>query len=207
MFLPPAVDLTSVLTPEIMAPILANPEVQQRLMPYLPSGESLPQSSEELNNTLSSPQFQQVCSLPDPPTPPVCGPCGFPCFSDPDSDAACEMSGQAVCGYSSSCCFVLHYLVGYFPPLCRLWACSAALWRPGSWGLWWTSLVCLQRLSTRRTKEVCVLPASSTNTAIVYFTARTFNPTLMFSLEAVVHCSANFISGGIHQSLLTKNWT
>lgn len=56
----PAVDLASVLTPEIMAPILANPEVQQRLMPYLPSGESLPQSSEELQNTLSSPQFQQV---------------------------------------------------------------------------------------------------------------------------------------------------
>lgn len=53
-------DLTSVLTPDVMAPILANPEVQQRLMPYLPSGESLPQSSEELSNTLSSPQFQQV---------------------------------------------------------------------------------------------------------------------------------------------------
>lgn len=56
----PAVDLASVLTPEIMAPILANTEVQQRLMPYLPSGESLPQSTEELHNTLSSPQFQQV---------------------------------------------------------------------------------------------------------------------------------------------------
>lgn len=53
-------DLTSVLTPDIMAPILANPEVQQRLMPYLPTGESLPQSTEELQNTLSSPQFQQV---------------------------------------------------------------------------------------------------------------------------------------------------
>uniref|UniRef100_A0A672YQB8 Proteasomal ubiquitin receptor ADRM1-like n=1 Tax=Sphaeramia orbicularis TaxID=375764 RepID=A0A672YQB8_9TELE len=57
------VDLASVLTPEIMAPILANPEVQQRLMPYLPSGESLPQSTEELNNTLSSPQFQQAMSM------------------------------------------------------------------------------------------------------------------------------------------------
>ncbi|KAI3357483.1 hypothetical protein L3Q82_015891 [Scortum barcoo] len=57
------VDLASVLTPEIMAPILANPEVQQRLMPYLPSGESLPQSSEELHNTLSSPQFQQAMSM------------------------------------------------------------------------------------------------------------------------------------------------
>ncbi|TWW57083.1 proteasomal ubiquitin receptor ADRM1 isoform X2 [Takifugu flavidus] len=57
------VDLTSVLTPDVMAPILANPEVQQRLMPYLPSGESLPQSSEELSNTLSSPQFQQAMSM------------------------------------------------------------------------------------------------------------------------------------------------
>ncbi|XP_033988714.1 proteasomal ubiquitin receptor ADRM1-like [Trematomus bernacchii] len=54
------VDLSSVLTPEVMAPILSHPEVQQRLSPFLPSGESLPQSSEELNNTLSSPQFQQV---------------------------------------------------------------------------------------------------------------------------------------------------
>ena len=43
-----------------MAPILANTEVQQRLTPYLPSGESLPQSSEELHHTISSPQFQQV---------------------------------------------------------------------------------------------------------------------------------------------------
>uniref|UniRef100_A0A8C2WXX7 ADRM1 26S proteasome ubiquitin receptor n=1 Tax=Cyclopterus lumpus TaxID=8103 RepID=A0A8C2WXX7_CYCLU len=57
------VDLASVLTPEIMAPILVNPEVQQRLTPYLPSGESLPQSTEELHNTLSSPQFQQAMSM------------------------------------------------------------------------------------------------------------------------------------------------
>lgn len=53
-------DLASVLTPEVMAPILADPEVQRRLTPYLPSGESLLQSTEELHNTLSSPQFQQV---------------------------------------------------------------------------------------------------------------------------------------------------
>uniref|UniRef100_A0A1A8P541 Adhesion regulating molecule 1 n=1 Tax=Nothobranchius pienaari TaxID=704102 RepID=A0A1A8P541_9TELE len=57
------VDLASVLTPEVMAPILANPEVQQRLMPFLPSGESLPQSSDELHNTLGSPQFQQAMSM------------------------------------------------------------------------------------------------------------------------------------------------
>lgn len=39
----------------------------------------------------------------------------------------------------------------------RRWACSAALWRPGSSGLWWTSLVCLRRPSTPPTKEVSVL--------------------------------------------------
>ncbi|XP_037539849.1 proteasomal ubiquitin receptor ADRM1 [Nematolebias whitei] len=57
------VDLAGVLTPEVMAPILTHPEVQRRLMPFLPSGESLPQSSEELHNTLSSPQFQQAMSM------------------------------------------------------------------------------------------------------------------------------------------------
>ncbi|NP_001081367.1 proteasomal ubiquitin receptor ADRM1-A [Xenopus laevis] len=57
------VDLASVLTPEIMAPILANAEVQERLTPYLPSGESLPQTADEIQNTLTSPQFQQALSM------------------------------------------------------------------------------------------------------------------------------------------------
>uniref|UniRef100_UPI00398E4104 proteasomal ubiquitin receptor ADRM1 isoform X2 n=1 Tax=Pristiophorus japonicus TaxID=55135 RepID=UPI00398E4104 len=57
------VDLASVLTPEIMAPILANAEVQERLLPYLPTGESLPQPAEEIQNTLTSPQFQQAMSM------------------------------------------------------------------------------------------------------------------------------------------------
>lgn len=55
-----SVDLASVCTPEMMAPILTNAEVQQRLLPFLPSGESLPQSAEEIQNTINSPQFQQV---------------------------------------------------------------------------------------------------------------------------------------------------
>ncbi|XP_029011455.1 proteasomal ubiquitin receptor ADRM1-like isoform X2 [Betta splendens] len=58
-----AVDLASVCTPEMMAPILTNAEVQQRLLPFLPSGESLPQSVEEIQSTLSSPQFQQSMSM------------------------------------------------------------------------------------------------------------------------------------------------
>uniref|UniRef100_A0A4W3IYX4 ADRM1 26S proteasome ubiquitin receptor n=1 Tax=Callorhinchus milii TaxID=7868 RepID=A0A4W3IYX4_CALMI len=58
-----AVDLASVLTPEVMAPILANAEVQERLVPFLPSGESLPRPAEEIQNTLTSPQFQQAMSM------------------------------------------------------------------------------------------------------------------------------------------------
>ncbi|XP_025089736.1 proteasomal ubiquitin receptor ADRM1-like isoform X2 [Pomacea canaliculata] len=54
------VDLAKALNPEAMLPILANPEVQQRLIPYLPEGESLPKTEEELRNTVSSPQFQQA---------------------------------------------------------------------------------------------------------------------------------------------------
>nr|XP_008518423.1 PREDICTED: oxysterol-binding protein-related protein 2 isoform X2 [Equus przewalskii] len=60
---PSSVDLASVLTPEIMAPILANADVQERLLPYLPSGESLPQTAEEIQNTLTSPQFQQALGM------------------------------------------------------------------------------------------------------------------------------------------------
>uniref|UniRef100_A0A7M4EDB5 ADRM1 26S proteasome ubiquitin receptor n=1 Tax=Crocodylus porosus TaxID=8502 RepID=A0A7M4EDB5_CROPO len=60
---PVPIDLATVLTPEIMAPILANAEVQERLLPYLPSGESLPQTAEEIQNTLTSPQFQQALSM------------------------------------------------------------------------------------------------------------------------------------------------
>uniref|UniRef100_A0A4W5KRA7 ADRM1 26S proteasome ubiquitin receptor n=1 Tax=Hucho hucho TaxID=62062 RepID=A0A4W5KRA7_9TELE len=49
------VNLASVVTPEIMAPILANAEVQERLLPFLLSGEALPQSTDELHNTLTFP--------------------------------------------------------------------------------------------------------------------------------------------------------
>ncbi|CAN9515276.1 unnamed protein product [Ophioblennius macclurei] len=59
-----AVDLTSVCTPEMMAPILSNTEVQQRLLPFLPSGESLPpHGAQEIHDTLNSPQFQQSMSM------------------------------------------------------------------------------------------------------------------------------------------------
>ena len=55
-----AVDLSRALTPEAMIPILANADVQARLLPFLPEGEALPKTEEELRNTVQSPQFQQV---------------------------------------------------------------------------------------------------------------------------------------------------
>ncbi|KAJ8321652.1 hypothetical protein KUTeg_000123 [Tegillarca granosa] len=54
-----SVDLVQALNPESMIPILANPEVQERLIKFLPEGESLPKTEAELRNTVSSPQFQQ----------------------------------------------------------------------------------------------------------------------------------------------------
>lgn len=54
------IDLTQALNPESMIPILANSEVQERLVKFLPDGESLPKTEQELRNTVQSPQFQQV---------------------------------------------------------------------------------------------------------------------------------------------------
>lgn len=53
-------DLVSALNPESMIPILANKDVQERLIKFLPEGESLPKTEAELRNTVQSPQFQQV---------------------------------------------------------------------------------------------------------------------------------------------------
>ena len=54
------VDLVNALNPESMIPILANKDVQERLLKFLPEGESLPKTEGELRNTVQSPQFQQV---------------------------------------------------------------------------------------------------------------------------------------------------
>ena len=56
-----AVDLNLVITPESLAPSLSNPEIRNRLIPFLPSGEDLPQDESQLLETLQSPHFQQVC--------------------------------------------------------------------------------------------------------------------------------------------------
>lgn len=59
----PAVDMAQVLSSEAMAPILANPELQQRLLPHLPEGEILPRDREQLRTTLQNPQFQQAVNM------------------------------------------------------------------------------------------------------------------------------------------------
>ncbi|CAH1776077.1 unnamed protein product [Owenia fusiformis] len=57
------VDLGASLNPDTMIPILANPEVQERLVPFLPEGESLPKTEGELKATVKSPQFQQALGV------------------------------------------------------------------------------------------------------------------------------------------------
>ena len=57
-----AIDLSTAVTAEAMLPILANADVQNKLLPHLPEGETLPRTVAELRNTVSTPQFQQVSS-------------------------------------------------------------------------------------------------------------------------------------------------
>ncbi|ELT94344.1 hypothetical protein CAPTEDRAFT_18438 [Capitella teleta] len=54
------IDLATAVTPEAMLPILANKDVQERLLPFLPEGEQLPKTEAELRSTVASPQFQQA---------------------------------------------------------------------------------------------------------------------------------------------------
>lgn len=127
-------DLASVLTPEIMAPILANADVQERLLPYLPSGESLPQTADEIQNTLTSPQFQQVwmsMALSVPVS-----------FSFGGSGAF----GTQVCMAA---------------PCCRPWVCSVRPWPQDSLALSCASSAFLQRLLRPPTKVVSTDPPSA----------------------------------------------
>ncbi|GAB1610671.1 proteasomal ubiquitin receptor ADRM1-like [Argonauta hians] len=54
------IELYQVLKPDDIIPILANSEIQQHLLQYLPEGEILPRTEKELRNTVQSPQFQQA---------------------------------------------------------------------------------------------------------------------------------------------------
>lgn len=120
------------LTPEIMAPILANADVQERLLPYLPSGESLPQTADEIQNTLTSPQFQQVHM------PTALCTCDFQqCWPG--------ALGTQLCMFALSC---------------RPWVCSVPPWPQDSLAPSCASLAFLQRLSRPPTKVVSTDPQS-----------------------------------------------
>lgn len=54
------IDLADMITLDVMAPILANKEIQERLMPHLPEGDVLPKNESELRNTFSEPQFKRA---------------------------------------------------------------------------------------------------------------------------------------------------
>jgi hypothetical protein len=54
------IDLSELLSMDVMAPILANKNVQEKLINYLPESEVLPKSEQELRNTLTTPQFKKV---------------------------------------------------------------------------------------------------------------------------------------------------
>ncbi|XP_032237036.1 proteasomal ubiquitin receptor ADRM1 [Nematostella vectensis] len=58
-----SVDLSRVLTPEAIGPLLNNPEFREGLAPFLPSGSELPPVSSEVSSTLWSPQFQQAVGM------------------------------------------------------------------------------------------------------------------------------------------------
>lgn len=57
---PREIDLSQSIDPETIIPILANPEVQQRLVPFLPEGEEIPKTEQELRETVHSAQFRQA---------------------------------------------------------------------------------------------------------------------------------------------------
>jgi ribosomal protein L12E/L44/L45/RPP1/RPP2 len=56
------VDLADVITLDVMAPILANKSIQEKLTQYLPDSEILPKTEQELRTTLTTPQFKKAMS-------------------------------------------------------------------------------------------------------------------------------------------------
>ncbi|XP_068737869.1 proteasomal ubiquitin receptor ADRM1-A-like [Montipora capricornis] len=57
------VDLSTVLTPDSLMPLLTDPEFREQLAPFLPAGDELSQNPTELATTLRSPQFQQAVGM------------------------------------------------------------------------------------------------------------------------------------------------
>jgi len=54
------VNLAEAITPEKMIPILADSQVQERLKPFLPQGETIGSTEEELRATVHSPHFRSA---------------------------------------------------------------------------------------------------------------------------------------------------
>jgi len=57
------VDLSSAFSTEALIPLLSDKALQSRLKPFLPTVENLPESQDELRETLQSPQFKQSLSV------------------------------------------------------------------------------------------------------------------------------------------------
>lgn len=56
------IDLSEVVTLDLMAPILANKSVQDKLTQFLPDSEILPKNEQELRTTITTPQFKKAMS-------------------------------------------------------------------------------------------------------------------------------------------------
>jgi len=56
------IELSEIITLDVMAPILANKSVQEKLTQYLPDSDILPKNEQELRTTLTTPQFKKAMS-------------------------------------------------------------------------------------------------------------------------------------------------
>ena len=54
------VDLSEIVSLDIMAPILANKSIQEKLIKFLPDSDILPKNEAELRKHLTTPQFKKV---------------------------------------------------------------------------------------------------------------------------------------------------
>ncbi|CAF2809551.1 unnamed protein product [Rotaria sp. Silwood2] len=58
----PAIDLCDIMTSENLIPLLANKDVQEKLLAHLPEGSTVPNTEKELKESIQSPQFRQAVS-------------------------------------------------------------------------------------------------------------------------------------------------
>ncbi|CAF0847396.1 unnamed protein product [Rotaria sp. Silwood1] len=58
----PVIDLCNIITNDNLVPLLANKDVQEKLRAHLPEGSTIPNTEEELKESIQSPQFRQAVS-------------------------------------------------------------------------------------------------------------------------------------------------